>query len=143
MADIVLNIVTNVDDAASDLNKVKGAMSEVNADAKTAATATKSWTQQVESVEDAMSRVAREAKNAGKVSMDVSRNVASGMNTSEKAVVSFRQQIRKMRNELALMELNGKANTEEYRKMSLQLGKVQDALQDAGNKSKFWADDQR
>ena len=143
MADIVLNIVTNVDDAASDLNKVKGAMSDVNADAKTAATATKSWTQQVESVEEAMSRVARQAKNAGKVSMDVSRNVASGMKTGEKAVTSFRQQARIMTQQLVAMEMAGKANTEEYSKMAQQLGNVRDAMGDAQSKAKFWADDAR
>ena len=143
MADIVLNIVTNVDDAASDLNKVKSAMSEVNADAKTAATATKSWTQQVETVEDAMSRVAREAKNAGKVTMDVGRNISGSMKTGEKAVMSFRQQARIMTQQLVAMEMAGKANTEEYMRMSKQLGNVRDAMGDAQNKAKFWADDVR
>lgn len=143
MADIVLNIVTNVDDAANDLNKVKDSMKDVKQEASTSGAAFKSWTSQVESVEDAMSRVAREAKNAGKVSMDVSRNVASGMNTAEKSVKSFMQQTRQMRQQLTQMELAGKGNTEEYRRMSMQLGKVRDAMDDAANKAKFWRDDQR
>ena len=143
MADIVLNIVTNVDDAASDLNKVKTAMGEVNADAKSNEKAFKSWTQQVETVEDAMSRVAREAKNAGKVTMDVGRNMASNMGQAEKATISLRQQVRTMAQQLAQMELAGKANTEEYARMSRALGNVRDAMGDAANKAKFWQDDAR
>jgi low affinity Fe/Cu permease len=143
MADIVLNIVTNVDDAANDLNKVKDSMKDVKQEASTSGAAFKSWTSQVESVEDAMSRVAREAKNAGKVSMDVSRNVASGMNTAEKSVTSLRQQARIMTQQLAQMEISGKANTDEYKRMSMALGNVRDAMGDAANKAKFWQDDIR
>jgi len=61
----------------------------------------------------------------------------------EGAVVGLRTQIRALTQTLGQMELQGKNDSNQYKAMVMQLGKLKDAMGDVSARSKFFADDQR
>jgi hypothetical protein len=61
----------------------------------------------------------------------------------KEATMSLRQEIRKLTQELARMEIAGTANSKEADIFRRKLGELKDAMGDAQNKAKFWADDAR
>ena len=57
--------------------------------------------------------------------------------------VTMRTRLREMREELIAMEMAGKRNTEEYREMQVELGRLTDAYNDATRQANVMAHDQR
>ena len=58
-----------------------------------------------------------------------------------KAKGMLRTQVMNLKNSLAEMEQNGKRNTDEYRAMQAELGRLADAMADANTQSKILSDD--
>lgn len=58
-----------------------------------------------------------------------------------KAKGMLRTQVMNLKNSLAEMEQNGKRNTDEYRAMQAELGRLADALADANTQAKIMSDD--
>ncbi len=67
----------------------------------------------------------------------------SATNRFGESNVSIRTQLRNMREELIAMEMAGKRNTDEYRKMQEELGRLTDAYSDATQQANIMAHDQR
>lgn len=58
-----------------------------------------------------------------------------------KAKGMLRTQVMNLKNSLAEMEQNGKRNTDEYRAMQAELGRLADAMSDANTQAKIMSDD--
>lgn len=58
-----------------------------------------------------------------------------------KAKGMLRTQVMNLKNSLAEMEQNGKRNTDEYRAMQVELGRLADAMADANTQAKIMSDD--
>lgn len=58
-----------------------------------------------------------------------------------KAKGMLRTQVMNLKNSLAEMEQNGKRNTDEYRAMQAELGRLADAMADANTQAKIMSDD--
>jgi hypothetical protein len=72
-------------------------------------------------------------------------NPITGLGEEAEAVApkteSLREKIRKMRDELAAMELAGKGGTEQFRKMSIEAGELQDQFGDTSQRIRALASD--
>lgn len=87
-----------------------------------------------------------ELRNQSDALQNAADKMEQGTNASTKygnANVSVRTQLRLMREELIQMEMAGKRNTEEYRRMQEELGALTDAYGDATAQANVMAHDQR
>ena len=75
---------------------------------------------------------------------DMSLNVGNYTDSIADALgrsVSFRTRLRELTEQMAVMRLEGKANTEEYRRMSSEAGRLRDAHRDASKEIRNMSSD--
>jgi len=85
--------------------------------------------------------VIEELKNAGIEFDEFGKIVINNTDKAEKKTAGLRGQLKKMREQMAQLKLDGKDTTEEYDKLAAQVGRVEDALGDAARESKQFASD--
>jgi hypothetical protein len=85
--------------------------------------------------------IVEELKNAGIEFDEFGKIVNNNTDKADKKTGSLRGQLKKMREEMAQLKLDGKDTTEEYDRLAAQVGRVEDALGDAARESKQFASD--
>lgn len=85
--------------------------------------------------------------NAAKKALEEEKNILADLEGRVTSTAGkhqmLRTQIMNVKDELAKMEMAGKRNTEEYRKMSAELGRLNDQMSDTNMQAKILADDQK
>lgn len=85
--------------------------------------------------------VTEELKKAGVTAEEFAAALKTGNTEVESSTVSLKAQLRQMTQQLAQMKLEGKDNTEEYKKLAQEAGHLQDAIADANQEVKNFGSD--
>lgn len=78
-----------------------------------------------------------------KAEKDALKYLETQVESTEEAHVSYKAQLRMLRDELIQMEAAGKRNTKEYRDLQQRAGELKDAIGDAQQQMKNMADDEK